>query len=878
MSRKIQQQFLFSKLRFEPSNRMHNPIKITQKKVEKVELNLNLNNSYTKEFTSMQKENSEEDEDNNLLSQSYNFTQINKYREKILNEPSTIILESKIYSKENGGRKNFHQQIKFITPQDASGIFEKLLNLNKETKEDYLKLRNIFFSENDIKIFFIDKLNQGNLKKLFSFISNLNYIINMYYTSNNVNPIFSLRQLFEEMTLTNLNINNIRLNYKEKYNKLSTIIYRCRNIKGDGNCYYRAVMFRYFEKIILNKNLILLKKIIMEMNQAFKSKEIQDRLYIKMNVNFKPELHMNIMYLILNLLEEGKIKESYELYIKCVLSCPVFDYGLILYFRYILYLYIKDNEKKLYSKNFPVKVGNFLPSKYENENGEFEFQKFYTNYLLKMFTEAEKIIIYLTPFVLGIDLDIILFEDNESQIVKRFSYEEENGENKSKDNVITLLNRNAHYELVYTYDEYNKYSEFYKNCEIFDDNNNDKLFGNSLDNSNFLHFRINNKEYKKEKENRTMVFQPKNKNMFNNSSKIKTIVIQKKHINNYNIHSNKISSKDNVSLIQKKNNPIKIINQDNSITNLKNKDNNEIRKEENETKEIEADNKQKIKIKNENEIPFGHPEYKYDNIDSYLDEIDNMFLNNKKFFECLNCKKKATDTIQSEYELCDECLKIKLINLLANDYSNYLKTENIKTKKYKISKSMKLYKYDLYLKNIIDILRLYTNISNERELYQYIKQFVCIYCLKEIDIKNNLKMIFPCGCAVCNKDDLEKYFTEQNILTENYQCLCEYKYQPKDLYALAEECKKAGSECICLLIINIFHKDILSRGCCGCGSKQKDIKIKYKIEKSNNNEFFFEDYLNSLTHFFCTNCDNRLKNQQFICKYCNKFHIYLMNQ
>ena len=878
MSRKIQQQFLFSKLRFEPSNRMHNPIKITQKKVEKVELNLNLNNSYTKEFTSMQKENSEEDEDNNLLSQSYNFNQINKYREKILNEPSTIILESKIYSKENGGRKNFHQQIKFITPQDASGIFEKLLNLNKETKEDYLKLRNIFFSENDIKNFFKDKLNQENLRKLSSFISNLNYIINMYYASNNVNPIFSLRQLFEEMTLTSLNINSMRLNYKEKYNKLSPIIYRCRKIKGDGNCYYRAVMFRYFEQIILSKNIILLKKIIMEMNQAFKSKEIKDRLYIKMNVNFKPELHINIMYLILNLLEEGKIKESYELYIKCVLSCPVFDYGLILYFRYILYLYIKDNEKKLYSKNFPVKVGNFLPSKYENENGEFEFQKFYTNYLLKMFTEAEKIIIYLTPFVLGIDLDIILFEDNEAQIVKRFSYEEENGENKSKDNVITLLNRNAHYELVYTYDEYNKYSEFYKNCEIFDDNNNDKLFGNSLDNSNFLHFRINNKEYKKEKENRTMVFQPKNKNMFNNSSKIKTIVIQKKHINNYNIHSNKIPSKDNVSLIQKKNNPIKIINQDNSITNLKNKDNNEIRKEENETKEIEADNKQKIKIKNENEIPFGHPEYKSDNIDSYLDEIDNMFLNNKKFFECLNCKKKATDTIQSEYELCDECLKIKLINLLANDYSNYLKTENIKTKKYKISKSMKLYKYDLYLKNIIDILRLYTNISNENELYQYIKQFVCIYCLKEIDIKNNLKMIFPCGCAVCNKDDLEKYFTEQNILTENYQCLCEYKYQPKDLYALAEECKKAGSECICLLIINIFHKDILSRGCCGCGSKQKDIKIKYKIEKSNNNEFFFEDYLNSLTHFFCTNCDNRLKNQQFICKYCNKFHIYLMNQ
>ena len=54
-------------------------------------------------------------------------------------------------------------------------------------------------------------------------------------------------------------------------------------------------MFRYFERIILSKNLILLKKIILEMNQAFKSKEIKDRLYIKMDVNFKPELHIKIM-------------------------------------------------------------------------------------------------------------------------------------------------------------------------------------------------------------------------------------------------------------------------------------------------------------------------------------------------------------------------------------------------------------------------------------------------------------------------------------------------------------------------------------------------------------------------------------------------------
>ena len=39
-------------------------------------------------------------------------------------------------------------------------------------------------------------------------------------------------------------------------------------------------------------------------------------------------------------------------------------------------------------------------------------------------------------------------------------------------------------------------------------------------------------------------------------------------------------------------------------------------------------NKRNIKLKSENEIPFGHPEYKADEttIISYIDSIDNMFL------------------------------------------------------------------------------------------------------------------------------------------------------------------------------------------------------------------------------------------------------------
>ena len=900
MSRKIQQQFLLSK----GNNKIKPiPVKINDRKIKRVEINLN--NSFSNEFSSMPTEDTDEENNNNLLAQSYSFNPINKHRQKIMNEPSNIILESILYSKQNGGKKNLNKKIKFITRKDVSDIFIKLLNKNKESDEEYLKLRNIVLNENDIKDLFKDNFDQKNLEKLHEQIVNLKFSLNTHFTSNNVNPIISLKRLFEEINLTNLN--NISLNYNEKYNKLFPFIYRVRKIKGDGNCYYRAVMFKYMEQIILSKNLILLKKLILEMNQAFKSKEIQDRLHIKMDVNFKPNLHLKIMFLILSLLEKGQIKESYELFIKSVLSCAVFDFGLILYFRYILYLYIQNNEKKVYTKSFPVKIGNFLPAKYENENGEFDFKKFYTNFLLKMFTEAEKIIIYLTPFVLGINLDVIIFEDNEDKVVKRFSYEEENGENKMNNNVITLLNRNAHYELVYTYDDYNKYSEFYKNCEIFDVDNVDKNLGNSCD-DNFYLFQSNNPNFKRRII--TDIIQPinnnNNKTSINKNSNVKTIIIKKKLKTSTKIIPNQINNEDNGSHnnkdINDKNKIIenKLVNIDNNENNNEiknsiniNKENgNEVKKSINIKNEnnkgiknsinIEFNNtRPKVKVKKENQIPFGHPEYKADNslILNYLDKIDNMFLNNLPCIECLKCKKKKEKLILDKYEFCDNCLKSEIISVLANDYLNYLKTENLKKKKYKIT-SIILDKYSLTINDILDILEKYTDVFIEKDLYLFVKKFVCISCFKYIDEKNDSRVLFPCGCAVCNKNELEKYFTEQNyILSDNYTCICGYKFQPKDFYALAEVCNKIGCEGICFLIINIFYKDILSKGCCGCGSKNKFKEIKYSVEKSDDNEFFFEEYLKSskinLVHNFCESCEKKYKNQKFFCSFCNKIHLYI---
>ena len=819
---------------------------------QKDKISQNLNNSFSKEFTNIEEELYEDDE-NNLLAQSYSYSQINKYREQILKEPLNIILDDFLISKD---KKNKKRKIKFITSKDISKLNTKLLNedknKNKESSiEEYLKIRNNLHNENKFNNILKNLLNESSLNHLYNIINKTQYKLNVIFQNNNISPIFTIDHLFNEIQYTNqlYHINN-DINITTQYNKLKPIIYRYRQIKGDGNCYYRAVMFRYLEQIILEKNIILLKKIILDMNQFFNSKEIKSRLYIKMDTTLKPELHLKIMILILNLLEKGKIKEAHELFVKSILSCQIFDYGLILYFRYIIYLYIKDNENKLFSINFPIKVGNLLPSNYENEKGEFEYNKFYQEYLLKMYMEAEKIIIYLTPFILGINLDIILFEDNEDNIVNRFSYEQNNSENQKDNIVITLLNRNAHYEIIYTSEEYNKYSNIYKNYEIPEINNNNNPENNILENSCDSEYFLlqSNRDIKKDI----------NTNKKND--------IKEYEINIYNNISSNITT-SNDSLIKNKNQQNetkikKLVNIDNNESYPNNSNNQEIKK------------KPEMEIKTFTETPIGHPEDKLDI--NYLNKIDNMFSENSINLNCLICQKKITESFKDKYNICNKCLEKEIINKLKKDYSIYLNNKGNSNNKF-IIKEIKINKYTLNIKDIYDILKVLLNINNEKDLINYLKKLVCIKCFKIFDDKNVNAFNFPCGCSICNKEELENYFTVQNIISSEYKCICGYNYEPKDFYNLCEECDKIDCSILILFIINIFNKSILCKGCSRCGNTKKNkFKINYKPDT---NGFCFENYIHtknfSLDHFMCEDCIKKNEEPKYICFYCKKNHLYI---
>ena len=810
----------------------------------------NLNNSFSKEFTNI----SEDlyDDDNNKLAQSYSYSQMNKYREEVLKGPLNTALESYLFSiiKTKNNKKG---KTKFITQKDMSKFNKNLLtkqidNKQGKEKEEYLVIRNNLPDHNKFTDTLKNYLDENNIQHLHKTILNVEYGLNTVIFNTNISPIFNLEYLFDKNFFNNpfFQMNDtMNIELSNKYNKLKQIIYKYREIKGDGNCYYRAVMFRYIEQIILNQNIILLKRVILDMNECFKSQEIKNRLQIKMDTMFKPELHLKIMILILYLLEKRKIQEAHQIFVKCILSCAIFDYGLILYFRYIIYLYIKNNENKLYSKNFPVKIGNLLPSKYENSKGEFEYNKFYTEYLLKMFMEAEKIIIYLTPFILEINLDIIIFEDNEEQMINRFSYAENNDISKPQTDVITILNRNNHYEIIYTYEQYNKYLNIFSIYELPEINNN-------TEENNIL----------EQSTNSGFFLLQSNRNI--NLNNIIDEGVDNKTSNNIN-QRQKESENNNIT-------SNKSIQNDTRKNNLVNKDNNETVIYESMIEENENMKNELMEIENEIETPIGHPEN--DENKEVLNEIDEMFDVNNNNKSCLKCKKPFDKYINNKLHFCNDCLKNEIFTQFKNEYSNYLRNKLYTKNKFKI-KEIKIDNISINLKEILKIF----NINNENNFVNLLKNNVCLKCFRAIEKKDSKMVDFPCGCCICNKDEFEIYFTVDNVISDKYTCICGYKYEPKDLYDLTVQCNKIGCDSIILFVINIFFKFILNRGCSGCGKNNKCEEITYDVDKKSS--FCFENYLKlkncnniNLVHLMCKDCKRKYRNQKYECYFCKRIHIY----
>lgn len=385
--------------------------------LEKIINNLNISeNNYKKK----EKENNKEFNLNLSKSKDSNNNlniRINKIDEKIVletnkkqlnelckgenNTKDIINLNDNIISKNNRKTNNLFQNHE-IKKNDLKNSLD-LLNETKKNPTMNLGLIKNLKDEN------INVLTQSNLKEN---ITNNNLDLN-FFEKNPIGPICEMEKIYFLCRLQNS---------KEEIKKLSKDLEYWRLILGDGNCFYRAFMFSLIELWILQKNSKDLEKMICDVFQIFETEKNNDLLKQK---NFHKLEICGILCLILDNIKKKKTATAYEILLKSYQRNKNFDIGLIVYMRLVLFNYISKYRDFYYNSESQIEIGHLLPNEFIDECENFLFEDFFRDFLLRINSEAEKIIIYLSPIIFGVNLDLFILEGLAKANYPYYNYDEE---------------------------------------------------------------------------------------------------------------------------------------------------------------------------------------------------------------------------------------------------------------------------------------------------------------------------------------------------------------------------------------------------------------------------------------------------------------------
>lgn len=367
----------------------------------------------------------------------------------------------------NDQAKNVQDTI--IQKKEEIGIFESTIaNILNDLRHPEDLMQSFSILEDDYlevkDIIPISKSEFDAIQKQFpndSFIKLKKEIDHLPLLGPTINKLLSMVDL----------INNICKDPIKKQAYLNKVLYyeriimKWRRVKGDGNCFFRAVIYQYLEYIILNRNDQMLKRVIFDLFKNYNEPTFKARL-AKYQINLEKGLSILLLINFALTLKDSNeaISKAMSILITSFNNYKDFDHCMIMHLRYEIYKYIRDNEGKLYSKTFSVNIGNLLQSMYEKSDGEFLYQKFYDSNLLEMGRDAEKIIIYITPYVLQMNIKIFAYDfgkiENE---LNEFNFEcpdvrKNKGGSNKKD--IALMYLGNHFDVVYESEYYYKNSLF----------------------------------------------------------------------------------------------------------------------------------------------------------------------------------------------------------------------------------------------------------------------------------------------------------------------------------------------------------------------------------------------------------------------------------
>jgi hypothetical protein len=244
---------------------------------------------------------------------------------------------------------------------------------------------------------------------------------------------------------------------------LKRVINSWRGVAGDGNCFYRSVIFSWLEYLIFNKKVNILKIVISNLYVKFDvSYEKTKTIPVELKKYFTTEekyIAITLLEIIIRFIEKDNIEEAYITLIKGFNVTRTFDRIMILYLRFLLYEYISDNKDKLFKKDFPVLLGNLLPQEYETPDGKFLYNDYFMKDLLKFYTCAEKLAVYLVPFILKVNLNIVFYYFGKDCDIENKFFSCELPNNEKKLDTINVLFRKAHYDVCYFTEYYNRYQK-----------------------------------------------------------------------------------------------------------------------------------------------------------------------------------------------------------------------------------------------------------------------------------------------------------------------------------------------------------------------------------------------------------------------------------
>ena len=171
----------------------------------------------------------------------------------------------------------------------------------------------------------------------------------------------------------------------------------------------------------------------------------------------------HLLYILINQMEND-IKKAYKTLLKLFLYCPDFDFGIIYFMRYLIFEYISANEDIIYSQEFQVEVGCLLPEEYYIDKGnknEYLFEDYFSLQLMKAKTFAEKIVIYITPYVFNVNMNILIYDFGINGAPSSIQEKKFLCDNDTSKIQINLIFRKAHYDVYYKQNYYEEFKEYF---------------------------------------------------------------------------------------------------------------------------------------------------------------------------------------------------------------------------------------------------------------------------------------------------------------------------------------------------------------------------------------------------------------------------------